>query len=213
MARQSSALGGQLVVSLREADAHSGRVKVATPHPHVARAAVAALLLVGAMGCGQNASRSNAHASATSQTMRDAESWLTGNQSRSGVLPAVRAYWDAYLAITRQPVDATVATTTAGQVATGRAAAALIDAAGSDTTAGLVVRGKIISHPRVATMSETTASVLDCVDDRTGAYRADGTRVDADDPRLHQVVMTLSHSARGWRVATVDQPEGTCTPD
>ena len=112
--------------------------------------------------------------------------------------------------MTRAPFDADLAEATATRVAAGPAAAVLVDVAGNDAIAGLTVRGALIGHPRVRALSMSNASVLDCVDDRTGAFRADGTRVDVDDPRPHQFVFSLVRGTLGWRVTAVDQSEEPC---
>jgi hypothetical protein len=85
-----------------------------------------------------------------------------------------------------------------------------VDVARREAIAGLTIRGQIGSHPRLISQSGSNASVVDCVDDGTGAFRADGTRVDADDPRPHLMRLRLVRSQERWRVASVDQSEAPC---
>lgn len=137
-------------------------------------------------------------------------SWLAPNPNDVDVLASVRDLWRTYLTVTHPPFDPAVAEATAARVATGRAAAELIDVARRDATAGVTIRGQINSHPRVVSQNATSAFVVDCVDDGTGAFRADGTRLDADDPRPHRIRLRVVRTHRGWRVASVDQSEAPC---
>lgn len=209
MAPQTGPGEGQLVVPPALADAHSARMDLFSGGRHRFQVAVGVLALVAVAGCGRGTGHDAAPAVPTSEAITKS-SWLTSSSSQADVLATVRAYWRAYLAVTREPFDAVAAEATATRVATGPAAAVLVDVAGNDAIAGLAVRGALISHPRVRELSESNASVVDCVDDRTGAYRADGTRVDIDDPRPHQVGLSLVRGAVGWRVTAVDQSEESC---
>jgi hypothetical protein len=209
MAQQPGRDTGQPVVPPTVAHAHNTRMDLFSCGRHRLQVAAAVLALLTVASCGGDTSHGGAAAIPASRAM-SSSSWLTNSSQQADVLATVRAYWRAYLAVTRAPFDATAAEATATRVATGPAAAALVDVAGNDAIAGLAVRGAVISHPRVRALSESNASVVDCVDDRTGAFRDDGTRVDVDDPRPHQVVLSLVRGAVGWRVTAVDQSEESC---
>lgn len=209
MAHQTGPSMGQILVPSSVADAHNTRMDPSSGGRHRLQVVAGVFALVALAGCGRASRDRTAPAIPTSHATAT-RSWLTNSSQQADVLATVRAYWQAYLAVTRAPFDAVAAEATATRVATGPAAAVLVDVAGNDANAGLAVRGALISHPRVRAQSESNASVVDCVDDRTGAFRANGTRVDVDDPRPHQVVLRLVRGAVGWRVTAVNQSEESC---
>lgn len=211
MAQQTGADTGQRVVPPTVAAAHNTGMDFFSRGRHRLPVAVAVLALAAVTGCGGDTRHNTAPAIPTSQAIAT-ESWLTNSSGQADVLATVRGYWRAYLAVTRGAFDQVAAQATAARVATGPAAVVLVDVARNDAIADLAVRGALISHPRLLELSESSASVADCLDDRTGAYRADGTRVDVDDPRGHQVTLTLSRAAGVWRVVGVDQLGEPCVP-
>lgn len=197
------------VVSFRRSRAHSTRMDVqrTARSRRLAWLTLAVMLLVAA-GCGGGHTRDSDRVASVS-----ARSWLAdtspGSEARP-VLAAARGFWATYTAVTGEPFDAVAIGAKADSVATGPEEDALVGAARRNAVAGVVVRGSVVSHPRLVTITGTEATVVDCVDDQSGVYRADGSRVDAEDPRPHRVVMRLTRTSMGWRVARVGGEERAC---
>ena len=180
-----------------------------------------AIALVAAVGSACSGSRAQREALAhrPPQPRTSAARFLSGPQSTPAArgdklaVGAVRVYWATYLDLAgRSGSFDTASTETAlTRVATGAAFDRLLVVLGTNAAAGYVVRGTIASHPRVISHLGRVVVVRDCYDDRSGLYQAaDGTRIDADDPRLHLAIFRLEHEADGWKVAAVDRSEEPC---
>ena len=172
---------------------------------------LAATVVVG--GC---ASRPT-HDSTTQRTIPIPAAPSLPTTSTTGVeaslAAAVRAFWDLYLELGAEqgPFDAD---RTRARLATRTAGAELLQLArffAANASTGLTVRGEINIAPRVLANTGNHAQVADCYDDRMGLYRiVDGTRVDRDDPRRHQVLMTLVRENAVWKVSAIRDEGAGC---
>ncbi len=74
------------------------------------------------------------------------------------------------------------------------------------------MKGTINIAPKVVSIAGATAQVRDCYDDKTGLYRvSDGKRIDTDDPRRHQVLMTFTRVGAAWKVSAIKDEGLGCT--
>jgi hypothetical protein len=125
----------------------------------------------------------------------------------------VRAFWDLYLELGTQPgpFDATSARARLATRTTGDELRQLLRFFAANAAAGLTVRGEIDVAPEVLSVKSDEATVRDCYDDRTGLYRiVDGVRIDSDDPRRHQVLMTLTRENDRWKVSAIRDEGSGC---
>ena len=130
------------------------------------------------------------------------------------ILGLITRFWSTYVATSDHAdrFDEPAVRAAIAKVATGASFERLVTVARTNAAAGLQVRGAVVSHPRVTSRTAATATVIDCTDDHTGIYQAtDGTRLDADDPALHQATFELVHHRTGWLVAAVHVAEKPCT--
>lgn len=122
------------------------------------------------------------------------------------VVAAEQAFWDMYLQLgarTGRFDSADIRARLARRTAGGEFAK-LYDVLLGNAAAGYVVRGTISVAPTVVSMTRTTARLRDCYDDRTGLFRrSDGRRLDANDPRRHEVLMTLVRADGAWKVSAI----------
>jgi hypothetical protein len=125
----------------------------------------------------------------------------------------VRAFWDLYLELGAEE-GPFYADRTRARLATRTSGAELRQLTrffAANATAGLTVRGEIDIAPRVREITGDEAQVADCYDDRTGLYRiVDGVRLDRDDPRRHQVLMTLVREDAVWKVSAIRDEGAGC---
>lgn len=179
-------------------------------------------ILVGTAGCGSD---ENAAATATTQVTpvrgpSAAEGGSLTTSTTTAVHPAndlaltdpsaeliasVRAFWALYLAVgaAGPGLDGATVHARLAERTTGTELAQLDAFFATNAKSGFVVRGEIDSAPAVIQRSDTTAQVRDCHDDRSGLFRADGTRVDTDNPLRHQVLLTLVRDGDRWKVASI----------
>lgn len=129
------------------------------------------------------------------------------------VLAAVTHFWSAYATAADHPggFDEQAVRAVYVKVATGASLERLVTVARTNAAAGIEVRGTVISHTRVSARAATEATVIDCVDDRTGAYRqADGSRIDTNDPAWHRATLRVVHRRVGWLVSEINIAEQPC---
>lgn len=167
------------------------------------------VVLAGACSTGGNPAPRSAgrSSSASTSTTRAATgiSSTTANQEAT-LHAAVRAFWDLYLQLGAKtgPFDAAVTRQRLAQRTTGKELDRLLATFSANAAAGYVVRGGIDVAPTVVSVDGTGAQVRDCYDDTTGLYRVgDGSRVDADNPNRHQVLMTLVLEGQTWKVSAI----------
>ena len=149
----------------------------------------------------------------TSTTVRSTPT-TGGPVSAADLTAAVRAFWDTYLEIgaSTDPFDRAATRARLAERSTGASLERLVTYFESNTSSGYLVRGGIDIAPTVVSASGDTAQIRDCYDDTTGLYRSsDGTRVDADNPLRHQVLMTLVRDAGTWKVAAIADEGDGCT--
>ena len=180
--------------------------------------ATAALVLAACSGSGSRStptvstlSSAPANSSGPTTTSRPAPT-TTGPNTQ--LVAAVRAFWDLDLRVgaRRGPFNAAETRSLLGQRATGKELAKLYDVFQGNTVAGAVVKGTINIAPKVVSITGATAQVRDCYDDKTGLYRvSDGKRIDTDDPRRHQVLMTFTRVDAIWKVSAIKDEGLGCT--
>lgn len=122
------------------------------------------------------------------------------------VVAAEQAFWDMYLQLGARTGRFNPADTRArlARRTTGAELTKLYDVLVGNAAAGYVVKGTISVAPTVVSVTATTARVRDCYADRTGLFRtSDGRRLDANDPRRHEVLMTLVRANGAWKVSAV----------
>lgn len=185
---------------------------------HTLRRSVVAISIgvVVAAGCstgGDSAPKTADRSSSTSTSTRRAATGTsnTAVNQEAALRAAVRAFWDLYLELGAKtgPFDAAVTRQRLAERTTGKELNRLLAAFSSNAAAGYVVRGGIDVAPTVVSVDGTGAQVRDCYDDTTGLYRvSDGSRVDADDPNRHQVLMTFVLEGGTWKVSAITD-EGT----
>lgn len=125
-------------------------------------------------------------------------------------MSAVSSFWDLYLQLggTTGPFNSVETRRRLRQRTAGPELGRLYDVFESNAAAGVVVKGTVDIAPSVVSIAGTTALVRDCFDDNTGLYRiSDGQRLDSNDPRRHQVLITLTDTAGMWKVSAM-QDEG-----
>ena len=130
------------------------------------------------------------------------------------LVAAVRSFWDLYLQLGARtgPFNPNVTRARLGQRTTGRELTKLFGVFQGNAAAGYVVKGTIDVAPTVVSVSGTTARVRDCYDDHTGLYRiSDGKRIDTEDPRRHNVLMTFSREGGAWKVSAIKEEGLGCT--
>ncbi len=130
------------------------------------------------------------------------------------LVAAVRAFWDLYLQLGARsaPFNAPDTRAQLGRRATGKELAKLYAVFRGNAVAGAVVKGTIDIAPKVVRINGATAQVRDCYDDKTGLYRvSDGKRIDTDDPRRHQVLMTFTRVGAIWKVSAIKDEGLGCT--
>lgn len=137
----------------------------------------------------------------------------TGNSAPqdADLVASVRAYWDIYLdvGLRSSALDASALRARLGERAAGDQLRQLVAFFTTNKNSGFVVRGELDIAPVIVASTATSAQVRDCHDDRTGLFRADGSRVDTDNPLRHQVLMTLVVEGGVWKVAsTTDEGYG-----
>ncbi len=121
-------------------------------------------------------------------------------------MSAVSSFWDLYLQLggARGPFNGVETRERLGQRTAGPELLRLYDVFEANAAAGLVVKGTVAIAPSVVSIAGTTARVRDCFDDNTGLYRvSDGQRLDRNDPRRHQVLITLTETAGMWKVSAM----------
>ena len=125
---------------------------------------------------------------------------------------AVRAFWDLYVDVGGRTSSLDLATirTRLAERTTGEELRQLDAFFTTNKNSGFVVRGTVDIAPVVVSSTATTAQVRDCNDDRTGLYRADGSRVDTDNPLRHRVLMTLALEGGIWKVASIANEGDGC---
>lgn len=136
---------------------------------------------------------------------------------RMNVLAAYRQFWDIFLEVGAMtgPFDKDIVIAKLRQRTTGREYDALFKQFQADRLNGIVTRGSLDLAPRVATLAGQTATVKDCYDDKTGAYKAStGERLDTDDPDRFLVTATLQLDPDGiWRVSAIKREAKGCVPE
>lgn len=125
---------------------------------------------------------------------------------------AVRAFWDLYVDVggRTSSLDLTTIRTRLAERSTGEELRQLEAFFTTNKNSGFIVRGTVDIAPIVVSSTATTAQVRDCNDDRTGLYRADGSRVDSDNPLRHRVLMTLALESGIWKVASIANEGDGC---
>jgi hypothetical protein len=171
-------------------------------------ATIAALLMLSACSGSEHRSQPAAVTSPLPHTSTDATTSTSTKAAdpKRDVVAAEQAFWDMYLQLGARrgrfnPADTRARL--ARRTADGEFAK-LYDVLLGNAAAGYVVRGTISVAPTVVSITSTTARVRDCYDDRTGLFRtSDGRRLDANDPRRHEVLLTLVRADGAWKVSAV----------
>lgn len=179
---------------------------------------MAALVLPACSGSGSQSkpavttsSSAPASSSGPTTTLRPTPT-TTGPNTQ--LVAAVRSFWDLYLRVGARsgPFNAAETRSLLGQRAAGKELAKLYDVFQGNAVAGTVVKGSINIAPKVVSIAGATAQVRDCYDDKTGLYRvSDGKRIDTDDPRRHQVLMTFTRVGAIWKVSAIKDEGLGCT--
>jgi len=189
-------------------------------HPFLRRSVAAVSIgLVLATGCSGDddsngsttTTRSTSTTSPTTGSTQESTSTTVAADSEAELRAAVRAFWDLYLELgaSTAPFDEDFTRERLAERTTGRELNQLLATFSNNAATGVAVRGEIDVAPTVVSIEGTTAQVRDCYDDTTGLYRiSDGTRVDADDPARHQVLMTFELEDGIWKVSAIAD-EGT----
>jgi hypothetical protein len=149
---------------------------------------------------------------APSTTSSAATSTTSSAPPEAELRAAVRAFWDLYVDVGGRTSSLDLATmrTRLAERTTGDELLQLAAFFTTNKNSGFVVRGTVDIAPVVVSSTATTAQVRDCHDDRTGLYRADGSRVDTDNPLRHRVLMTLTLEGGIWKVASIANEGDGC---
>jgi hypothetical protein len=159
-------------------------------------------------------SASSSAPSSSNESTAASRATSTTIQPNTQLVAAVRAFWNLYLQVGARtgPFNAADTRARLGQRATGKELAKLYAVFQGNAVAGTVVKGTIDIAPKVVSITGTTAQVRDCYDDKTGLYRvSDGKRIDTDDPRRHQVLMTFTRVGAIWKVSAIKDEGLGCT--
>ncbi|NLA36477.1 MAG: hypothetical protein GX868_12455 [Actinobacteria bacterium] len=199
-------------------------MKIPTPITALAVLAVA-LLLPGctdekadrATSASSTTSRVTSAPSTASTTAATPETSPTSTAAPTDTHPAIAAelaFWDRYIEVTGRtgPADLEGLRVELGEFTTGAETSKLFEFVQGNAVAGRSLKGTMDHSPRLASADDTTAVVEDCIDDMTGIYAADGTRVDTDDPRRHLATVSLQLEAATWKVASVSFGSEVCDP-
>lgn len=174
------------------------------------------VILAGACSNGGDSppKATNRSSSTTTSTRRATTSSSSPAATQEAALrAAVRAFWDLYLELGAKPgpFDAAATRQRLTERTTGKELNRLLATFSSNAAAGYVVRGGIDVAPTVVSVDDASAQVRDCYDDTTGLYRvSDGSRVDADNPNRHQVLMTLVLEVGTWKVSAITDEGEAC---
>jgi len=199
-------------------------VKIPTPITALAVLAVA-LLLPGcadekadrAASASSTTSRVTSAPFASSTTVATPETSTTSTAAPNDTHPAIAAeldFWDRYIEITGRtgPANLEALRAELGEFTTGAETSKLFEFVQRNAVAGRSLKGTMDHSPRLASADDTTATIEDCIDDMTGIYAADGTRVDTDDPRRHLATIGLQLDSATWKVASVSFGSEVCDP-
>ena len=138
----------------------------------------------------------------------------SGAAEDEAVLAAYRDFWAMFLELGGMtgPFDPNVVIPRLRERTTGREYEVLFNQFQADRLAGVVTRGDVELVPRVTSVDGAVATVSDCIDDTTGAYRAaTGERLDSDDPQRRAVSVTLQLEEAQWKVAAIRDEGRGCT--
>jgi hypothetical protein len=194
---------------------------ILTMKSRIATASAAALLVLPACSGSKTKSAPTVSTSsslspsseATTTTARRTPSTTTTDPSKP-LVASVRAFWDLYLKVGARtgPFNAAETRSLLGQRTTGQELTKLYNVFQGNAVAGAVVKGTIDIAPTVVSITGTSAQVRDCYDDKTGLYQvSDGKRIDTDDPRRHEVLMTLTRIGDVWKVSAIKDEGLGCT--
>lgn len=162
-------------------------------------------------------SRVTSAPSTASTTAATSETSPPSAEAPTDTHPAIAAelaFWDRYIEVTGRtgPADLDGLRVELGEFTTGAETSKLFEFVQGNAAAGRSLKGTMDHSPRLASADETTAVVEDCIDDMTGIYAADGTRVDTDDPRRHLATIGLQLDSATWKVASVSFGSEVCDP-
>lgn len=172
------------------------------------------LTAVGCSGSGRDASRSTTTvtvADPTTSTTADPAA-PTADPSDQAVLDAYRAFWSMYvdLSASPPPFDAVAVTSRLDALTVGAEQKQLFAFLQSNAANGVVLRGDLDNSPTVESNDGTTAVIRDCMDDRLGVFRADGSRVDQDVPGRTVYLTQLRLVGGAWRVEQLSTKGESC---
>jgi len=171
-------------------------------------AAVALLMLSACSGSGHTAQPADVTSALphTNAGVATTSASTKATDAEREVVAAERAFWDLYLQLGARRGRFSPADTRArlGRRVGGDELLKLYDVLLGNAAAGYFVKGTIRVKPTVLSLTTTTAQVRDCYEDHTGLYRRkDGKRLDANDPRRHQALITLVRANGTWKVSAV----------
>lgn len=121
-----------------------------------------------------------------------------------------RAFWDAYLKASNpmRPDSPDLAAH-----ATGEQYRQVVESFSAMKAGNEIIKGDLDLAPKVVEQRDTEATVVDCIDDRTGIYDAtSGERKDTDDPRRRQSRATLQLVDGTWKLSHLTSEGFGCTP-
>lgn len=174
------------------------------------------VILAAACSNGSDSAPNPADRSSSTTTSTRRSTTSTSNRAatqEATLRAAVRAFWDLYLELGAKPgpFDAAATRQRLTERTTGKELNRLLATFSSNAAAGYVVRGGIDVAPMVVSVDDASAQVRDCYDDTTGLYRvSDGSRVDADNPNRHQVLMSLVLEGGTWKVSAITDEGEAC---
>lgn len=204
-----------------KAKVHGGDVTGVTRRPRLKLARVLLIAAFVVTGCRSDnddpPSATSTSGIPTSSAPSPPLTTTSAEEPRMKVLAAYRQFWDVFLEVGAMtgPFDKDVVIAKLRERTTGREYEALFKQFQADRLNGIVTRGSLDLAPRVATLGEETATVKDCYDDKTGAYKAStGERLDTDDPDRVLVTATLQLGPDGiWRVSAIKREAKGCVPE
>lgn len=176
---------------------------------------VGVILAASCSNGGDSAPKTVDRSSSTSTSTRRATTGTSNTvaSQEATLRAAVRAFWDLYLELGAKPgpFDAAATRQRLAERTTGKELNRLLATFSSNAAAGYVIRGGIDVAPTVVSVDDARAQVRDCYDDTTGLYRvSDGSRVDADNPNRHQVLMSLVLQGGTWKVSAITDEGEAC---
>ncbi|MEI2815928.1 MAG: hypothetical protein V9E99_05685 [Microthrixaceae bacterium] len=155
--------------------------------------------------------------SSTTATEAPTTSTVPATTAAPAPHPAVAAklaFWDRYIEMTGRlgPFDPLAIRAELDEFTTGVETAKLFEFIQGNMLAGRAVRGTADHSPRLDAVDAATATVIDCLVDRTGVYAVGGTRVDTEGLLPQPATVGLRLDAGVRKVETVSFGSEVCQP-